>query len=43
MNLRKGEEVMISCKMIGKSEICWPDDIIFKINGQPVFAIPGLL
>lgn len=32
MNLKEGEEIMISCCMIGKNDICWPDDIIFKLN-----------
>lgn len=37
-------EVMVSCIRAGnEDEICWPDDCLFRINGEVVFEIPALL
>jgi len=38
----QGCEVMVSCAHPKEEGICWPDDIICKINGNPVFEVPAL-
>jgi hypothetical protein len=34
---------MVSCAHPDYQGLCWPDDILFKINGQPIFEVPSLL
>jgi hypothetical protein len=34
---------MVSSTNTTFSGICWPDDIIFSLNGREIFEVPALL
>lgn len=36
-------QIVVSMAHPSQSGVCWPDGVIFKINGQAIFEVPAMM